>query len=231
MTHLPKRIIPDREIFALVVEAGFKSDSITMTAIILGESGGNTNAHNPIPPDNSWGLAQINMIDTRGMGTERRAKYGLKSNEELTNPRTNLRVAYDLYRGRGGKFTDWSVYLSGKYLLYMPRARAAARGFSPALIGQVAGKYGKDFQSELFPWEKGILDASENIGDLVTNPLDALSFFTNPGNWLRVAAFVSGGLLLLVGLFGLLAASKPARNLTAMVPAGKSVAKVARAVA
>lgn len=229
MTHLPKRIIPDREIFALVVEAGFKGDSTLMTAIILGESGGNTNAHNPIPPDDSWGLAQINMLGKAG--PERRAKYGLKSNEELTNPRTNLRVAYDLYRGRGGKFTDWSVFLSGKYLLYMPRAKAAARGFSPALIGQVAGKYGKDFGSELNPFDEFVLGAGQNVGDLVTNPLDTLKFFTDPGNWLRVAAFLSGGLLLLVGLVGLLALSKPARNLTSVVPAGKGVAKIAKAVA
>jgi hypothetical protein len=37
------------------------ADAVVAVAIALAESGGNPAAHNPVPPDDSWGLWQINM--------------------------------------------------------------------------------------------------------------------------------------------------------------------------
>jgi len=76
-------------------QAGFKGQSLdTIVAIVQAESGGNPRAYNgnANTGDKSYGLAQINMLGA--MGPERRARYGLSSNEDLFDPLTNLRVAY-----------------------------------------------------------------------------------------------------------------------------------------
>lgn len=221
------RIIPDKDIYYLAVAAGFKDQAVTMTAIALGESGGNANAHNPIPPDDSYGLTQVNMIG--GMGPARRAKYGLKSNEDLYNPATNLRVAYGIYKDAGNSFRPWSVYLSGRYLGYMPRARAAASGFSAPLVGGTLAKYGIVNQgSGSTDWIPDLPNPLNPVNDAI----DAFKFLTSPGTWLRVAAFVGGGLLLMLVIIGLIAGSRPVTNVVGMVPgAGGAVAKAARTVA
>ena len=80
-----------------------------MVAIGMGESGLNPGAHNPKYPDDSYGLFQINMLDEPGyqLGKERRARYGLKSNEQLKDPFLNAKAALDI-RNRQG-LGAWSV--------------------------------------------------------------------------------------------------------------------------
>ena len=82
-------------------------EAVRLAAIAIHESGGNPQAHNPRHPDNSYGLFQINMLDEPGyqLGAERRAKYGLTSNEELKDPETNARIALDILRTSG-----WSAW-------------------------------------------------------------------------------------------------------------------------
>lgn len=109
------------ELEAMVRMAGFDpSISPVMAAIGLAESSGNPYAHNPKYPDNSYGLFQINMLDTPDypMGANRRARYGLRSNEELFDPMTNLKAAKDIYDSQG--LNAWSVYRSGAYKDYLP---------------------------------------------------------------------------------------------------------------
>src|SRR5262245_39639114 len=79
----------------------------TAVAVALAESGGNTRAHNAVPPDNSYGLWQINMIGD--LGPDRRHQYHLKSNDELFDPATNARVANSLSND-GSNFGPWSTY-------------------------------------------------------------------------------------------------------------------------
>jgi Lysozyme like domain len=72
------------EILDVALRAGFSPDreeAVIATAIALAESGGDPHAHNPKPPDNSFGLWQINMIGA--LGPDRRQKLGLSRNEEL----------------------------------------------------------------------------------------------------------------------------------------------------
>ena len=114
-------------------QAGIPEDKIpTMVAIALAESGGDSEAHNPKYPDNSYGLWQVNMLDEPGymLGEERREKYGLSSNEELKDPLTNARAAYDILKSQG--LGAWSVYTSGAYKTHLAEARKAARRRSPA---------------------------------------------------------------------------------------------------
>jgi len=115
-----------KQIADVARQAGIPEDKIpTMVAIAMAESGGNSEAHNPKYPDNSFGLWQINMLDEPGyqLGAERRQKYGLSSNEELKDPLTNAKAAFDILNSQG--LGAWSVYTSGKYKDFLPDAQAA----------------------------------------------------------------------------------------------------------
>ena len=115
-----------KQIADVARQAGIPEDKIpTMVAIAMAESGGDSEAHNPKYPDNSFGLWQINMLDEPGyqLGAERRQKYGLSSNEELKDPLTNAKAAFDILNSQG--LGAWSVYTSGKYKDFLPDAQAA----------------------------------------------------------------------------------------------------------
>ena len=104
------------EVARLLYSAGFRgADLVKAVAIAQRESKFKTNAHNPdrSTGDDSYGLMQINMIDS--LGPWRREKFGIKSNEDLFDPETNARAAYWLYKvGNGGETTK-SFYHWGEY--------------------------------------------------------------------------------------------------------------------
>jgi phage protein D len=107
----------------LARQAGFSGqDAITMGAIAMAESSGNARAHNPRPPDNSYGLWQINMLGS--MGPARRAQLGISSNEALFDPATNARAARAIWQQQG--FRAWSTYTSGAYKGYLKAAQSGA---------------------------------------------------------------------------------------------------------
>jgi len=115
-----------KQIAQVARQAGIPEDKIpTMVAIAMAESRGDSEAHNPEYPDNSFGLWQINMLDEPGyyLGAERRQKYGLSSNEQLKDPLTNAKAAFDILNSQG--LGAWSVYTSGTYKDFLPDARAA----------------------------------------------------------------------------------------------------------
>jgi hypothetical protein len=119
---------------------GTEEEARILGAISQPESGGNPNAHNPnaATGDNSYGLWQINMLGA--MGPERRAKFGLRSNEELFNPETNARVALQMYREAHGA-RDWSTYKAGSHRAYLDAASRGARSSNPEeFMGGAAAK-------------------------------------------------------------------------------------------
>ena len=91
-----------------------------MVAISQAESSLNPRALNPdrSTGDYSFGLYQINMIDEPGymLGAERRRNLGLKANEELYDPRTNVRAAKSILDSQG--LGAWSVFKTGAYKKY-----------------------------------------------------------------------------------------------------------------
>jgi hypothetical protein len=105
-------------------KAGFRGQGLTTAvAVALAESGGDPKAHNGTPPDNSYGLWQINMLGA--LGPDRRHQYHLDSNSELFDPATNARVANSI-ASDGKDFTPWSTYTNGAYKQYLDKARKAA---------------------------------------------------------------------------------------------------------
>lgn len=103
------------EIQALAASAGI-ADTAVAAAIAMAESGGNTQAHNPVPPDNSYGLWQINMLGP--LGPQRRKMLGITSNEQLYDPAINAKAMAKISNG-GKNWLPWTTYTSGKYKLYM----------------------------------------------------------------------------------------------------------------
>lgn len=112
-------------------DAGFRGQDLTVAvAVALAESGGDPKAHNPVPPDNSYGLWQINMIGS--LGPARRDQFDLDSNRELFDPAENARAAWAI-SGRGNSFQPWTTYTSGAYEQYLDDARRGVRAMERAM--------------------------------------------------------------------------------------------------
>ena len=139
-----------KKLAQLAKSVGMPEDKIPlMVAIALGESGGRTDAHNPVPPDDSYGLWQINMIGS--LGPARRKQFGLKSDDELKDPVKNAKAALAILNSQG--LNAWSVYSSGTYKQYLPQAQQAYRGIksqpAPKIDSGTSFRRGQDVSSIL----------------------------------------------------------------------------------
>jgi hypothetical protein len=125
------------QLIGLAKGAGFsQSDAVIMAAIAMAESGGDSNAHNRKPPDNSYGLWQINMLGP--LEKERLQLFGITNNEQLKDPVTNAHAAKIIKQRQG--FGAWSVYKSGVYRSYLGSAQKAAAApaitvYKPSIAG------------------------------------------------------------------------------------------------
>lgn len=188
------------------VLAGFKiQELVVAVAVGLAESSGNTTAINPIPPDLSYGVWQVNMYGD--LGPYRRLRYNLSSNAELFNPDVNARVAYGIYDTEGTLgFRHWSVYKSGSYVKFLARANKAVEE-----IGEDPG----------FPVDQ---PDRPSIVDQIIAPIkpiiDFAEFVTKPENWVRVALFASGGVLLAIILWQVTKPPNPLKAAKRVVTSG-----------
>ena len=115
------------QLLQLAQGAGFKGpDAQTMAAIAMAESSGNPGAHNrnASTGDDSYGLAQINMLGS--MGPARLKQFGLQRNEQLLDPQTNFKAAKQVRDSSG--FGAWSTYGSGGYKQFLPQVQKASAG-------------------------------------------------------------------------------------------------------
>ncbi len=99
--------LTDLELKELLSLVGFKGkDLVVAWAVAKKESNGRPLAFNGNHKtgDSSYGMFQINMIDS--LGPDRRTKFDLDSNAELFNPVKNAEIAY--YMTNGGE--DWSSW-------------------------------------------------------------------------------------------------------------------------
>lgn len=177
-----------------------------MVAIALGESGGNTHAHNSRPPDNSYGLWQINMYGD--LGPARRREFGLTSNDQLFDPATNARAMVKILRSQGVR--AWSVFNHGTYLRHLSTALRAVENPSGETLPQVP--------------ESGD-GALGGLGDIAGAIGGFADFITDTKNWVRVAQFIGGGVLIIVAV-----AMFTGKAVSDVIPVGKAL-KAARSVA
>jgi hypothetical protein len=150
-------------------------DIAVMVAIAMAESGGNILAHNSRPPDDSYGLWQINMIGA--LGVSRRAAFGLKKNEDLYNPAENARVAGLILFTSG--FQSWSSYRDGKYWKYLKEARAAVANPTKP--------------------ESVVSGAPTNTTNFITEAVDGFQNFIAEGA-LRIGGFIGGAGLIIMAV-------------------------------
>ena len=143
------RTLTQTEIQALARSAGFSATAAPIaSAIAMAESGGYTAAHNPKPPDDSYGLWQINMLGK--LGPERRRFFGLQSNSDLFDPATNARAAYAI-SSQGRSFTPWTTYTHGTYRKYLTQGQVAAGQKKPASDGGTGPGPGGDIEEAPLP--------------------------------------------------------------------------------
>lgn len=111
------------EIAQLAASVGFPDPALA-AAIAMAESSGNPRAHNSTPPDDSYGLWQINMYGP--LAAQRRAQFGLSSNADLYDPATNARVAVAIFGAQG--YSAWGAYTNGTYRRFYTGGAPAASG-------------------------------------------------------------------------------------------------------
>lgn len=184
------------QVAQLAYNAGLRNvnDVATATAIARRESGFNPRAHNPKPPDNSYGLWQINMLGA--LGPDRRKKLGLANNEALFDPATNARAMVQIYREAKG-WKPWSTY---RGLVIGAEDRNAAN----AVVmggGNAPGGIIDPAAVPITGTPVGLLDAGVGA---IQAMVDFVKFVTDPGNWIRLIAFSVGGVLFLFGLIELI---------------------------
>lgn len=106
-----KTSLTDKELVELLQVVGFKGQDLKEAwAIAKKESNGRPLAFNgnKLTGDNSYGIFQINMINS--LGEDRREKFDLDHNADLFNPVTNVEIAFHM--SNGGE--DWSSWHIGK---------------------------------------------------------------------------------------------------------------------
>lgn len=111
---------------ALCYDVGWtrKDNLITAVAVMCAESARYPDSWHEnyigVPPDElqlvstDWGLFQIND----------KAHPEIEV-PEILNPIQNAQKAYEIFRGRGKKFTAWAAYNSGAYEKFLPDVRDA----------------------------------------------------------------------------------------------------------
>ena len=106
-----KTSLTDIELVWLLEAVGFEGQDLKEAwAIAKKESNGRPLAFNgnTLTGDNSYGIFQINMINT--LGEDRRTKFDLEHNADLFNPVKNAQIAKHMSKGG----LDWSSWHIGK---------------------------------------------------------------------------------------------------------------------
>lgn len=192
-------VLSPGQIYALARDAGFdRGRAITMTAIALAESGGDSDATN-VNKNGSvdTGLWQINSI------------HGIGGN--LKDPRTNARAAKTVYDKQG--YGAWVVFNNNTYQRHLGDALDASSKTEGASLADVL---------KAIPVAAGTLtgvagQVAGQVADNVTDPLQAVgqiagliaragTFINNPQNWLRIA-YVGLGVAMVIG--GLVIVARP----------------------
>lgn len=213
-------VISDSAIAAAARNAGLSGDAVAVAvAIALAESGGDTNSHNSVPPDNSYGLWQINMLGS--MGPERRKLFDITNNEALYAPNVNAKAMFILSNG-GKNWKPWTTYTRGTYLGFMARGRAAAN----------SGGTSTSSDSGLNLTPTGLSDSLGGITSLLQT-LQTRAF------WVRAGIMLAGAGIAFYGLGKISGLQSTAWSVTkagaeaaiGLVPGGGTVTKVVKGAA
>jgi hypothetical protein len=166
----------------LALAAGFPAaDAQKASAVGLAESAGNPNA---ISPTHDYGIMQINIS----------AHPELFHQYIWSEPAQNMKMAFIVYQQAHNSFSPWSTYKSGRYLIYMGQT-GSANGSGVVAGAGAGGALGL-----------GTTDPLATAPD-ASGVTDFIAAASSPEFWIRIAMFLGGVLLTVVGLHGLLKSS------------------------
>jgi hypothetical protein len=148
--------------------------TITMTAIALAESGGQTSVTNP---SSATGLWQVE--------TSAHPQY---TQAELETAETNADAAVSVFGSQG--FGAWTTYTSGAYKAYVATATKAVK--DPNFISSIGNSIGSVADDV-----GDVVDAGVSVVDFLGKVTEAL--FTEKG-WIRIIKFLAGVAIAIVAL-------------------------------
>lgn len=183
------------DIAAAATSAGFSGNDVRIAvAVALAESGGRPDAtHRNSNGSTDYGLWQINSVHKE-----------ILSAGTWSNPTDNARMAYQVWKNAGGKWTPWTTYKTGAYLRFMTTPINASLGATmPASAGASSSSS---------------TDATSGISDF-TNAV------STPGTWWRFGYVVGGALLIYIAFYGLM--KRTGMIDKAVKAVGPEIAKVA----
>ena len=181
---------PMRSVAGMLAQRGLSQDeAVTMTAIMMAESGGKPDEinNNRKTGDLSYGLFQINMID--GLGPARMRQFNLASYDDLKDPNKNIDAAIQIMRSSG--LSAWGAYSNGSYKKYLDQAKKAVMQ-SQVSLGSSPWRQGQNLNASVIPQLMG-RDAKERTV-IVGRELLNMGFrpWQHP-NFNLDKGFVSGG--------------------------------------
>ena len=179
------------EIARYARNAGFPEKEInTAIGVAMAESGGRTEAHNTTPPDDSYGLWQINMYGS--LGPARLKQFGISRKAQLFDPSINAKAAYIVWKGSGWK--AWTTYTSGKY-----KGGIAGVGEKVTEAGEKVDQVKDAIPTAILgvggSLKAGLNSASESLNNIGKNLFKG--FATSAGIFIGLALIV-GAILILV---------------------------------
>lgn len=187
--------------------AGWPESAIPMgVAVALAESGGKPSALNTANRNGSrdYGLFQINSVHK-----ELLAKYNWE------DPTDNARMALQIYRDAGNKWTPWAVYNSGSYRKFYT-GKAPTNDSSNAVADAGGdGTIFDDFREKNADYVEE-MKANMFLGD---NPL-SLGFIGTTQFWQRFGLGVLAVALVIAGL--IIVFRRPVASAVNLIPAGKA---------
>lgn len=184
------------DLYTLALDAGLSAaHAKEAAAIAMAESGGDPNQHNTKPPDDSYGLWQINLY---GNLASRVHTLGLSGPADLYSPPVNAR-AMAVISAKGSNFHPWSTYGGAAYhsFLAKPVQRSDTNN---GIIGGVLGVAAAPFQAAEST-AQAAADAAKALGKTA-------EWVSNPRNWIRVAYVIGGVVVLVVGISTILQETK-----------------------
>lgn len=203
------------EIYSLAKSVGLSDGRAKVAAAIaMAESGGNPNAHNSKPPDDSYGLWQINMLGS--LGPARRKSLGLSANSDLFNPQTNAKAMKEISSG-GGNFSPWSTYTNGSYLKFLNKDvkdESSDPGFWDKVGGAITGA---------IPGYNAIKDTGEAAVTAVGYLSKTATWLSDSDNWVRIAYVTGGGIIVLAGLYAVIQSTSAGKAVTATAAKGATL--------
>lgn len=216
----------------LAYDAGLRSPTalIDAVAIATAESGRDPRKVGDLGlQDSKWGpsvgLWQIRSLKSeKGKGTTRDA-------DKLTDPAHNAKAMVEI-SGNGKNWDPWSVtHVSDPagFLRYQAAIGPATSAVSIALETKGAQKAVEDPAGAAGSLLDPVEELAGTISDIAQTPVRVANWLTEPGSWVRIAYFVAGGLLLVLGVAKVVQGpmtAQAAKVVTNVVPAGKALKKV-----